>query len=55
MAPKGMVFNPFWSAIGYISNHLGLKSGKLLYTLWIQDLELDIFFSRHYFFVATKV
>ena len=30
---KGVVFDPFCSEIGYRFNHLGLKSGKVLYAL----------------------
>lgn len=37
-----MVFDPIWSEIGYRLNHLGLISGKVLYTLSNPDLELSM-------------
>ena len=45
-----MVFVPFWSETGYGFNHLGLKSGKVLNTLWKRGLRLGIIFGRSNFF-----
>ena len=41
---KGCGFlTPFWSEIGYTFSHLGLKSGRFLYTLWNRGPEFSVF------------
>ena len=51
------VYDPLFSETGHRCTSLGLKAGKVLYTLWNQGLELDLFFflNRDNFFDVIRV